>query len=347
MSLNLINPFTKFGAGGGGGEFYEVLARTKLTGAADTISVSFTAKDNLQVLIYDINNGGYVNPKMQFGNDSGIDSSTNYSNRYSDNGGTDGTTTSQSNIDMRMGELESPAFSWTVLNNLASTEKLLISENCIQNTAGASNATARGEVVAKWSNTSYQTSRIDLVKTASGNFGTDSEIVVLGFDNDASTASSSWEELASNDITSGDNTSTFTAKKYLLVQFFANNSGELKPELIMGSGGSIDTGSNFASRGSINGASDWTKTSQDSIEVNDSTGNPIYCEFFLINNADNEKLAIGHYNWRYTAGASTASGQIQVVGKWANTSAQADILGFKNAGTGSFSDSYLRIYGFD
>ncbi len=337
---------TAAGGGGSSGAFYELLDRSVLTGASDTMSVSFTAKDNLLILIYDINNGGNVKPKMRFVNASGVDSSTNYESRYSDNGGSDGTSINQSEIDMRMGELESPAFSATYMANISAEEKLFTSTNVIQNTAGAGNVNSRGEVVAKWANTSYAASRIDLIKTASGNFGTGSEIVVLGYNNDEP-ENNTWEELANNDETSGDNTATFTAKKYLLVEFFAENSGTIQPELIMGSGGSIDTGTNFASRGSVNAAADWTKISQDSIETNDSTGNPIFCQFFICNISDQEKLAIGHYNWRYTAGAGTSPGIIQVCGKWANTSAQCDILGFKNAGAGSFGASNLRIWGFD
>jgi len=46
-------------------------------------------------------------------------------------------------------------------------------------------------------------------------------------------------------------------------------------------------------------------------------------------------------------GAGNAPVRWEIVGKWANTSAQANILGFKDSGSGSFATSSLKVWGFD
>jgi len=341
MSLNLINPFMKFASGGGGVPFYQLLDRTSLGSANDVIAVSgFAEKENLLILGHTINSGN-TNVFFRCNGDSG----TNYAENGQINGGTNYTQASQAQLDLSGGAEAKPMFIVQNITNISDKEKLSIN-NCNNCATGVSSVSNRIELVGKWANTSDAISSVSYNNTSSGSYEAQSEVVVLGYNNDGS-GSSIWEELATNSETSGQNTATFTAKKYLLVQFFVENSGSIQPELIMGSGGSIDTGNNFSSRGSINGASDWTRNTQDSIETEDNTGNPIYCEFFICNTSDEEKLAIGHYNYRYTAGAGTSPGQIQVVGKWANTSAQANILGFKDSGAGSFTNSTLRIWGFD
>ena len=316
---------------------WKLLARG--TGSGTTVDTgTFTAKDNLMILAHSVNGTQY----MRYNNDTG----SNYANRRNEEGGTDSAQTSQTAISFTRNAGED-MFIVGDLVNIAAQEKLGVYHQVSLNNAGAGNAPKRQEWGHKWTNTSNQITRVTMTSD-SGNYSSDDEVVVLGMDNDeADSGTNFWQELVNSDASSGTHTATFTSKKYLWVEFYVENSGSIQPELILGSGGSIDTGNNYTSRGSINGASDWTRTSQDSIETEDNTGNPIYCQFFIVNDADYEKLAIGHYNYRYTAGASTASGSIEVVGKWANTSAQADILGFKDSGSGSFAASKLKIWGAD
>jgi len=158
-------------------------------------SNTFTAKDNLKIVLYHINTGGYVNPKIQFNGDSG----SNYASRYSDNGGSDTTSTGQSEVDLRAGELSSPAETIIYVTNKADKEKLFTSHTNIQNTAGAGNAPARAEVVGKWQNTSAQITSLKFIKSASGSFASGSYVTVFGATGD--TVTDEKETLADATVT--------------------------------------------------------------------------------------------------------------------------------------------------
>jgi hypothetical protein len=163
---------------------WQRLAHVELSSSSSVIdSGTFTAKPFLKIVLCHINTGGYVNPKLQFNGDSG----SNYASRYSDNGGSDATSTSQSEVDLRAGELQSPAK--TVINviNTSNKEKLFTSETIIQNTAGAGNSPSRGEVVGKWANTSDSITSVKFIKTASGSFATGSYVTVFGATDDTVT----------------------------------------------------------------------------------------------------------------------------------------------------------------
>ena len=73
----------------------------------------------------------------------------------------------------------------------------------------------------------------------------------------------------------------------------------------------------------------------------------MYGQFFITNKSNKEKLVVGHWIYQGSAGAGTAPDRVEVVGKWANTSAQANILGFKDSGSGSFTASSLKVWGAD
>ena len=58
-----------------------------------------------------------------------------------------------------------------------------------------------------------------------------------------------WERLHHGAITANGNTGAFTPKKNMRVILNIKNSGNIQPELTCGTGGSIDTGNNYATRG--------------------------------------------------------------------------------------------------
>jgi len=162
-----------------GTNFWQELDSVELTSSSSEItSNTFTAKKYLMLELYHINTGGHVNPKLQFNGDS----SSNYASRYSDNGGSDSTSTSQSEVDLRAGEVQSPATTTIYVINKSDKEKLFISNSNMQNTAGAGNAPSRAEVVGKWTNTSAQITSVKFIKTASGSFNTGSYLKVYGAD---------------------------------------------------------------------------------------------------------------------------------------------------------------------
>jgi hypothetical protein len=174
--------------------------------SSEIASNTFTAKDNLKIILYHINTGGYVNPKIRFNGDSG----SNYASRYSDNGGSDSTSSSQSEIDLRAGELSSPAKTVIYITNIANKEKSIISETVIQNTAGAGNIPARAEVVGKWTNTSAQITSLKFIKSASGSFASGSYVTIFGATGDTVTDEKTTLADATSDTTQVAGTSDIT-----------------------------------------------------------------------------------------------------------------------------------------
>ena len=162
-----------------GTNFWQELASVELGSSGTSISSgTFTAKKYLMFELTKEKTGGYVNPKIEFNSDTG----SNYASRYSDNGGSDATSTSQSNIDMRAGENDGRSHTVGYIINKSDKEKLMISNTVNSNTEGAGNATGRAEVVGKWSNTSSQITSINFSKSASGSFNTGTTLKVYGAD---------------------------------------------------------------------------------------------------------------------------------------------------------------------
>ena len=151
--------------------------------------------------------------------------------------------------------------------------------------------------------------------------------------------------MASVDWSSGDTISsgTITAKKYLWVQLWAKSGTSDFVKMTFNS----DTGSNYSRRHSSNGGSDSTDTSQSSgLFTPNYLSTPQFMNHFIINNASNEKLSIGHTVRANTAGAGTAPSRTEVVNKWANTSDQiTQIDAIMNSG--NFTGGTLKVWGAD
>ena len=113
-----------------------------------------------------------------FNNDTG----NNYTHRYSNNGGSDGTQTSRANLWSYYDGSDTTKFTTLYVLNEASKEKLVITDNVSAVGTGAGTAPTRTETVGKWTNTSNQITRVDV-----GTFTTDgieegSEVTVYGTD---------------------------------------------------------------------------------------------------------------------------------------------------------------------
>lgn len=109
----------------------------------------------------------------------------------------------------------------------------------------------------------------------------------------------------------------------------------------------IDSGNNYSSRGSANGATDGTSTNNDSIErFNAGSNVPSFFISYVINISSEEKLVLAHHCTAATTGAATPPNRSEIVGKWANTSAQFDNISVVNVDTGSYdTDSNLSALG--
>ena len=336
------------GGGGGIGGWVE-LGRTTLGSSSDTITVSGLADKRYLMVLGSVNQtGGDWRTFVRLNGDTG----SNYSQRYTQNGGADATNTSLNGmLDWNTTNTTS-TFEVMYFANYSSKEKLGIKHKVGQSTAGSSTAPIRGEMVGKHAQTSNPISSItltDAVDPKAGSANTGSEVVVLGWDESDAHTNNFFEELASVDLgAAGDtlDTSSFTSKKYLWVQWYvSNDSGNINPEIRFNS----DSGSNYARRKSGDGGADGTVTSASSISVAQTEDpDPRFCNMFIINNQSNEKLGIAHYMEQQSASAANTPQRSETVFKWANTSNQISSIQVINVGTGDFgTNSKIRVWGAD
>jgi len=158
--------------------FWEELADVNGTNATTISSGTISAKKYLWIQLYcDAASSGA--PILRFNSDSG----SNYARRYSNNGGSDSTSTSEDAIYPYYQSNANPKFINMFVINNQSNEKLVISHTVEQNTAGASNSPFRNELVGKWANTSNQITNITFTDISAGNyFGTSAQLKVWGSD---------------------------------------------------------------------------------------------------------------------------------------------------------------------
>jgi len=281
------------------------------------------------------------------------DSGTNYAYRANQNGTSETTNTSASFMFGDYGGIPLDKFSVSYFANLDTKEKLGISHQVRQQTAGASTAPTRAEYVNKHAQTSNPISTISLLNRGP-NTSASGEIVVLGWDPDDTHTTNFWEELASVDLSGGVSdtisSGTFTAKKYLWVQCYLKANAATPTSKIRVGNTTVDSGTNYAERYSVDGGADGTVGSIDELDagVNIGTGESEFHNMFIVNNASNEKLMIHHRVGNNAGtGAATAPNRRENVFKWANTSNQINILQFK-ADSGTYTtNSILKVWGSD
>ncbi len=327
---------------------WKELARTTLGSAADSISVSSLANKRYYMILASILPSGNVNDGYRLNADSG----TNYASRGTANGAADTTVTSGTIAGGNAGSAyTTPLFHVGRFANLSTKEKLHILDEVAQRTAGAGNAPERQEKVAKWANTADAINAIALTNTDTGDFNTNSELVVLGWDPADTHTNNFWEQLASVTLGSaGDNLSsgTITAKKYLYFEAFLIASSTISQRITFNN----DTGSNYALRRSLNGGADATSVSRANIygfdDTNDAGSDNRFLSGYIINVSAQEKLLMMESVRFVTAGAGTAPSRAETVGKWANTSAQITEIDIDNPSAGSYDvGSVINVWGSD
>ena len=325
------------------------VGRTTLGSSGDTIDVTSLPDKRYYMVLHNSISTGNVTSSVRLNGDSG----NNYAWRYNDNGGSDGTITS--NNAMNAGDRNPPtggdAWAVSYLANKSGKEKLMYSYGLQRNSAGAGSAPTRGETASKWIGTNA-IDQITSVNQESGDWASGSEMVVLGWDPDDTHTTNFWEELASVELSSaGDNlgSGTFTAKKYLWIQVFLKASGTYNTRFRVNS----DSGSNYAVRWNANGGSDNPDPSQsafypivDGATTNITTNS--FMNMFIVNNTSNEKLIMWHGSVQNTAGAGNAPARVEGVAKWANTSAQITDIDIDNTSTGGYdTGSIIKVWGAD
>ena len=143
--------------------------------------------------------------------------------------------------------------------------------------------------------------------------------------------------------------SSLADKRYYMVLANIIDSGGLVTEAYRLGNSTVDTGSNYAFRRSVNGAADATGTSisRYGSTTNDSPQN--FSVGYLANLSGKEKLNITHAIEQNTAGAGTAPNRMELVGKWTNTSNPLDLVHYfeLDGGTPWDSGSEVVVLGWD
>jgi hypothetical protein len=327
---------------------WKEVGRTTLGSNSSSISVDSLADKRYYMILSDFQVQGTNNDhSWRFNNDSG----SNYATRYNYNGQSDGTFTSQGQIVANGGTASRPNLNIVYVANKSDKEKLLMSHINQSNSSGAADTMTRSENVGKWANTSNAISRIDAVTSNGGGYNSGSEVVVLGFDPTDTHTTNFWEELDSVTLTADNSnltSNTFSAKKYLWVQFYFRWNNVASDMRMTFNG---DSGNNYSRRRSGNGGSDGTYINQAHNNFETSTiQHSALVNMFMINNASNEKLFIFETAGQMTAGANNAPDRrVEGVGKWSNTSDQITSLNiFTEVATARFvSGTTMKIWGSD
>jgi hypothetical protein len=187
----------------------------------------------------------------------------------------------------------------------------------------------------------------------SGDYSSGSELIILGWDPEDTHTDNFWEELGSDTAggTTGESLDvSFTAKKYLWIQWYIDAASPYAYSQMRVGNSTVDTGTNYARRYNINGASEGTGASADKWDLNASTLDPGETEFgnmFIINNASNEKLMMCWLaNTNSGSGATNAPSRSEWTGKWVNTSNQIDTIQMLTNGSDTKSaKSTIKVWG--
>lgn len=137
---------------------------------------SLTALIFNQILNHVIDNGSAIDVDLRIDN---ISTGT-YAYRESDNGSSDVTQISQTEITLDDTSAATERFSVVYGINIAAEEKLFIGFVVDANTAGAANAPSRVEVVGKQVGVSVAWTRLDILETQAGAFTSVSNLTALG-----------------------------------------------------------------------------------------------------------------------------------------------------------------------
>ena len=322
---------------------WKELDRTTLGSAGDTISVSsLTDKRYYMILGHIKNTGGDTVSHVR----ANSDSSGNYALRRSVNGGSDSTSTGTNRfMSTHNSKSIDSRFIQGYIANKSDKEKLGIFNVNENPSTGAGTTPSRIEGTGKHIQTSSALNELQLFNDEAGSFDTGGELVVLGYDPDDTHTTNFWEPLADVTLSSASDTlssGTITAKKYLWVQYYTKNSGNVETKCRFNS----DSGSNYAFRWSEDGGSDVEYTSQTECDRWIFASKPSFRNFFIVNNASNEKLITGHVMSPNTAGAGNAPARAEFSSKWANTSSQITNITVNNTGSGDMdTGSFIKVWG--
>tara|TARA_R110002051_G_scaffold152947_3_gene225502 strand:- start:5351 stop:6433 length:1083 start_codon:yes stop_codon:yes gene_type:complete len=160
-----------------------------------------------------------------------------------------------------------------------------------------------------------------------------------------------WKEVGRTTLGSAGDTiqvSSLPDKRYYMLLCDDRNSGSINVGHRAGEG-TLDTGSNYSKRASIDGATDLQHVNQNNfLEDALNHSNNMFMVNYISSVAGKEKLGIGSCIRQNSAGAGNAPARTEYVGKWANTANVIDTLATVNFGTGDLAiGSELVVLGWD
>ena len=336
------------GAGGGGDgiPFMQKLASVSVTSGdtLDTGASGFEAKQNLMIWCQTVGSGT-VHPKLHFNN---VSSGSKYAFAYSQSGGSNNTSVNQDYIRTQGGVSGSPTqFSVSSITpNVDGQEKLLFSRvGILQNSGAGSVPTAREDNSGKYITTTSQITRVDMDNAQSGSYASGTHMVVLGCNNDDTSGTNAFEQLASEEIASdGDTFSvTFESKDFLFVtvNVLPNGTGDMTMKF------NDSTGNEYAERYSDDYGADSTNNNKAGIDSNFGSlaGNTL-ATYFISNFASQEKCVLYRYSIADT-NASSPPKTLNACGKWENTSDQIEKITMTLGSSHFKAGSTLKVWGFD
>jgi hypothetical protein len=161
--------------------WWQEIARTTLSGAGDTITVSsIPARNYLMIIFFGMATGGTLDTQIRFNNDSG----NNYISYAAVAMAAGASTGAIAAFNGESGATDSGGSNYVVfeVSNRSAYEKLVMAKHVSQDAAGAATVPAVYEQLGKWCNTADQINRIDWINAGTGDFAIGSEVVVLGHD---------------------------------------------------------------------------------------------------------------------------------------------------------------------
>jgi len=341
----LINSFS-VGTGGAPalalGAWKEI-GRTTLGSAGDLITVATLPNvKHFMTLCHNIATGN-VSLNFRFN----ADADTNYATRRSFDDGADTTAVNGSEVDEGFGG-DFPKFDVGFVTNILNKEIMQQHNFVYQDTAVSSTDPRRAELIGKWDNMVDPVDEIAAFNDSAGSFNTNSELVVLGWDetNTHTTTDSFWQPVGYTEVSGEDTTMlvSFTPKKYLWMQMFLKNTtGTYAPKIRFNG----DTATNYSFTNNFNGSGDTPAVTQDHIAPSgSSTSDNRVFDMWLLNEATAIKLF--HSIDIHASAAGVTPQRTETNGKWVETTdAISEILVY-NTGTSDFgTGSYIQVWGAD
>lgn len=149
-----------------------------LSGTGDLLTITDLVAATFNVFLGHAIASGQTEPLVTFNNETtGL-----YANRFSTDGGSDSTGTTENNLFLHTAANSSDNFDVMYTINISAEEKLCIYWSIGAGSAGASTVPQRREFVGKWITTGSQITEIDHTNGGTGSFLINSNLSALGTD---------------------------------------------------------------------------------------------------------------------------------------------------------------------